>query len=185
MVFYHLLDFSKKRTWVIVIDLQLIENTNVVFLSPPFFFIYSTTFNFLLIDCAFPFQLSERFLTYTTLVNGSTYIRTAQSAPVHLNDIGEMVGVFSPLCFGIAFFFLKDFFWPHKIRSQLCKKQPTVITASLHNACAFLNVVPISSRLSKIQWVGPLICIIKGKGVVCKSFLSIFILCSLEPEDLK
>lgn len=61
------------------------------------FLIYSTTFNFLLIDCAFPFQLSERFLTYTTLVNGSTYIRTAQSAPVHLNEIGEIVGVFSPL----------------------------------------------------------------------------------------
>lgn len=25
VVFYHLLDFSKKRTWVIVIDIQLIE----------------------------------------------------------------------------------------------------------------------------------------------------------------
>lgn len=148
------------------------------------FLIYSTTFNFLLIDCAFPFQLSERFLTYTPSVNGSTYIRSAQSAPVHLNEIGEMMGV-SPLFFGIAFSFLKDFFWPHKIRSQLCKKQPTVITASLHNACAFLNVVPISSRLSKIQWVGPLICIIKGKEVVWKSFLSIFILCNLGLEDLK
>lgn len=137
-----------------MIDFQLIEKTVVSLSLSSIFLIYSTTFNFLLIDCSFPFQLSERFLTYTTLVNGSTYIRAAQSAPVHLNDIGEMVGFFS-LFFGIAFFFLKDFFWPHKIRSPLCKKQPTVITASLHNACAFLNVVPISSRLSKIQWVGP------------------------------
>lgn len=58
------------------------------------FLIYSTTFIFLLIDCALPFQLSERFLTYTTLVNGSTYIKTAQSAPVHLNEIGEIMGFF-------------------------------------------------------------------------------------------
>lgn len=46
-----------------------------------FFLTYSTTFIFLLIDCALPFQLGERFLTYTALVNESTYIRIAQSAP--------------------------------------------------------------------------------------------------------
>lgn len=94
VVFYHLLDFSKRRTWAIVIDFQLIEKTVVSLSLSSIFLIYSTTFNFLLIDCSFPFQLSERFLTYTTLVNGSTYIRAAQSAPVHLNDIGEMVGFF-------------------------------------------------------------------------------------------
>lgn len=37
VVFYHLLDFSKKRTRVIVIDFQLTENTWSLFLSPPFF----------------------------------------------------------------------------------------------------------------------------------------------------
>lgn len=37
VVFYHLSDFSKKRTWVIVIDFQLIENTWCLSFSPPCF----------------------------------------------------------------------------------------------------------------------------------------------------
>jgi len=62
-----------------VVDFQLIENRMVSLSS--IFLAYSATFIFLLTDCALPFQLGECFLTSTALVNGSAYIRTAQSAP--------------------------------------------------------------------------------------------------------
>lgn len=65
-----------------------------------------------------------RFHTYTTLVNGSTYIRTAQSVPVHFNEIGEMVGIFLPSSLGLPSSFSKTLFGLVKLDHHCAKNDP-------------------------------------------------------------
>lgn len=120
-------DFSKKKMWVIVIDFQLIEKSHgVSVLHFPYLFHH---FYFPINRLCFAFW-TWRALSHLHSPSRWEHLRKdCTVCPLCVfNEIGEMWGFF-PSSLGLDSSFSKPFFWPHKIRSPLCKKQPTVITA--------------------------------------------------------